>query len=279
MYILSIVLFLALTICEAASEKQEINKTLKFSTGDKDSHSVLVDNINGAITVTGYDGDDVQLIVHETIHGESERRIADAKKEVTIETNEDGDRIRIYVDGPWRRSDGSCNYRGYDYYGYEVVCDFELKIPYKTNIKLKTVNDGAIKVTNVEGSFEVNNVNGNVRLTDVSGSGRAITVNGDVDVSFKKNPTEESSFKTINGEVNIKFQDNLKADLEFKTMNGEVYSDFEMKSIASKPTSFSRHGGMKVYKSGDSFSVRVGDGGPDISFDTLNGDITVSKYE
>ncbi len=271
--------FLTLTICKAESEKQEIKKTLKFTAGEKGSRSLIVDNISGSITVTGYDGDEVQLVVHETISGESDSRIADAKKEVSIETNEDGDRIRIYVDGPWRRSDGSTNYRGYDYYGYEVLCDFELKVPRKTNVRLKTVNDGAIKVTDVEGKFDVSNVNGNVRMADISGSGKAHTVNGDIEVSFKTNPLNESSFKTVNGEIDVKFQENLQADLEFSTMNGEVYSDFNVKSIPTKSKFSRKHNGMKVYKRGDSFSMRVGEGGPEISLNTLNGDITVAKYE
>jgi hypothetical protein len=265
--------------CEELTEKLEIKRTLKFANANDANNSLLVDNINGSIEVTGYDGDAVELVVHETITAESKRKIEEAKQKVKVDIEEERDRILLFVDAPWRCEDGSTNYRGYDYYGYEVECNFVLKVPRKVALRLKTINDGAIKVTNVEGKFVVENVNGDVRMRDIIGSGKARTVNGDVEVSFRINPTEESSFKTINGEVNVRLQDNLSADLEFKTMNGEVYSDFDVKSLPLKSPTMKRRNGMKVYKSGDSFSVRVGSGGPELSFDTLNGDIYVSKYE
>ncbi|MBI5215587.1 MAG: DUF4097 family beta strand repeat protein [Ignavibacteriae bacterium] len=264
---------------EELTEKLEIRRSLKFINANDANNSLLVDNINGSIEVTGYDGDVVELVVHETITAESKRKIEEAKQKVRVDIEEEGDRILLFVDAPWRCEDGSTNYRGYDYYGYEVECDFVLKVPRKVDIRLKTINDGTIKVTNVEGAFVVENVNGDVRLRDVSGSGKARTVDGDVEVSFKKNPTEESSFKTINGEVTVRLQENLSAVLEFKTMNGEVYSDFDVQSLPLKSPTMKRRNGMKVYRSGDSFSVRVGSGGPELSFDTLNGDIYVSKYE
>ena len=265
--------------CDDITDTLLIKKTLNFSSTGNETRTLLVDNINGSIEVTGYDGDAVEVVVHETITAESNRKLKEAKADVTVETKEDGDRILLYVDGPWRRSDGSSDYRGYDYYGFEVNCDFEVKIPHKTDVNLKTVNGGNIKVVDVEGSFDVRNVNGGIKLRDIAGSGKAHTVNGNVEASFTKNPTEESSFQTVNGEVDVKFQKSLAADMEFKTMNGEVYSDFDMKSMPIKPASVKHRGSMKIYKSGDAFSVRVGDGGPEITFDTLNGDVYVSKYE
>lgn len=271
--------FYATIRCEEQTEKIEIKRTLKFADASNGKNALLVDNINGSIEVTGYDGDVVELLVHETITAESKQKIEEAKRKVKVDIEQESDRILLFVDAPWRCEDGSTNYRGYDYYGYEVECNFVLKVPHKVALHLKTINDGAIKVTNVEGKFVVENVNGNVRMKDIAGSGKARTVNGDVEVSFRRNPTEESSFKTINGEVNVRLQENLSADLEFKTMNGEVYSDFEVKSLPLKSSTKQRRNGMKVYRSGDSFSVRVGSGGPELSFDTLNGDIYISKYE
>ncbi|TAK54905.1 MAG: hypothetical protein EPO24_12705 [Bacteroidetes bacterium] len=272
------VIFVPTVRCEEKTETIEIKKSLNFSGSTGEPNSLLVDNVNGSIEVTGYDGTTVELIVHETIVARSERKLEEAKQKVNVDITEEGDRILLYVDGPWRRANGECDYRGSDYYGYEVQCDFELKIPRSTKIELKTVNDGAITVSNIEAGFIVTNVNGDVRIRDVSGSGKAHTVNGDVEVSFKKNPTEKSSFKTINGEVDVKFQENLSADLEFKTLNGEVYSDFNVTSLPVKAATEKRRNGKRVYSRGDSFSVRVANGGPELSFNTINGDITVAKY-
>jgi hypothetical protein len=198
-----------------------------------------------------------------------------AKSEVTLDIKEESDRISVYVDAPWRKQDGSVNYRGWEYYGYEVEYDFELKVPRMLRMVLKTVNDGDIDVEHVTGEFQVLNVNGDIVMKDVAGSGRATTVNGDVTVKFAKNPSEECSFKTVNGTVDVEFPEPVSAALRLKTMNGDVYTDFPVKHVAQEASYKEKHG-KRVYKSGDSFVVEAGSGGPELSFDTLNGDIYLS---
>jgi hypothetical protein len=255
-------------------ERDTLKRTLKFGDPSAD-HRLLVDNINGSINVVGYDGDDIQLVAYRKIRAESNDRLAEAKKEVTLDIKEESDGILIYVDGPWRHDDGSVNYRGWDYYGYEVGYDFELKVPDRMRMTLKTVNDGDIGVEKFTGGFEVRNVNGDIDMKEVAGSGRVSTVNGDVAVSFRKNPTDECSFKTVNGKVDVEFPEPVSAALRLKTMNGDVYTDFPVKHVPEK-ASFSEKRGKKVYKSGDSFVVEAGEGGPELTFDTLNGDIYIS---
>jgi DUF4097 and DUF4098 domain-containing protein YvlB len=148
-------------------------------------------------------------------------------------------------------------------------------VPARLRMTLKTVNDGDIDVGNITGDFDVHNVNGDINMKEVAGSGRVSTVNGDVAVSFRKNPAGECSFKTVNGEVDVEFPEPVSAALRLKTMNGDVYTDFPVKHVAEK-ASFTEKRGKKVYKSGDSFVVEAGEGGPELTFDTLNGDIYIS---
>jgi len=99
-----------------------------------------------------------------------------------------------------------------------------------------------------------------------------------VRVSFTKNPEGECKFKTVNGKVEVTLHDGLNADLDFKTFNGRVYSDFDITALPRKPiTVENRTGKRTIYRRGDSYSVRVGRGGPGFSFDTLNGSIYVLK--
>ncbi|MGH7450757.1 MAG: hypothetical protein ACRENG_05395, partial [bacterium] len=62
-------------------KKEEIRQTLKFSspTGSK---QVEVDNVNGSITVTGYDGQDVQLLANKIIQARSQEKIQEAQEKV-----------------------------------------------------------------------------------------------------------------------------------------------------------------------------------------------------
>jgi hypothetical protein len=244
-------------------ERDTIRKTLKFTeSGTK--HHLIVDNINGSISVTGYGGNDVQLVAYKTI------------TEVHLDIREDGDRIILYVESPGRRGEGMSHDRGWDHEGYDVEYRFELKVPSKTDINLKTVNGEEIAVREMEGDFEVRNVNGGVDMREIAGAGSVHTVNGNVRVAFSKNPGSESSFKTINGEVDVKFASTPSADFRFSTMNGDVYTDFDVKRIPVPTKVKETRRGKKVYSSGGSFMTRSGEGGPEITFSTLNGPIYLS---
>lgn len=260
----------------AQEQKDEIRKNLKFrSTGEL--NWLEVDNVNGSIQVTGYDGDEVQMLVHRTIWGRSEEKIQQAKDDVVLDIEENGNQIILYVDAPYRRRDGSVNYRGRRY-GYEVTMDFELKVPFSTSLALKTINNGTIEVGNVRGDFDVDNVNGSVTMHGLAGSGRIYALNGKVDVEFVENPTSDSYFGSLNGDVRVSLRPGLSADLHFKTFNGSVYTDFDFTSLPAKMTTTKgRKYGKFMYKTNDVFGVRVANGGPALKFDAFNGTIYVNE--
>ena len=278
--ILSTVLLFVVALNAVAhdlQEKQEIKRTLRFL-GTQEARNIVVDNIRGSIDVRGYDGDSVELVVHRTNYADSHDKLTEANEKVTLDIKEEKDRILVYVDAPWRTECG-VHYRGWHYYGYDVECDFELKIPSRTNLYVKTINDGEITVQGVQGEFEVQNVNGGIDMEDIVGSGKACTVNGPVKVVFSRNPDQDCTFKTINGKMDVEFRDGLSADLKLKTFNGRVYTDFDVVGLPQKTVSIESHGGRKVYLSDRSFAVRVGDGGKQLSFETLNGNIHILKRE
>jgi hypothetical protein len=269
--------------CGDIVRREEVRKTLTFTSPPGAPRRLVVDNISGSIHVVGTNGDEVTLVARETFRAESEERIAIAKEKIRLEISSEPDRIRLYVDAPWRCPDGSFSSHGHgngwEYYGYDATFDFELSIPSKTDLSLKTVNGGEIEVKNAEGSFLIENVNGGIVASGLNGSGTISTVNGNIDARFTRNPAASSSFRTVNGEVNVSFQDDLSADLRLKTMNGEVYTDFQVSSLPPAPPSRPEHERKRVYRTADSFLVRVGSGGPDLSFNTLNGNIYIVKNQ
>jgi hypothetical protein len=270
--------FAGTSFAQKVHENQEIRRTLKFAP-DAQQRQLVVDNISGEISVTGYDGADVQLVAHEEIEGESKEKIEEAKREVVLDIKEEGNKIILYVDAPWRCRDG-VNYRGWHYYGYDVTYDFELKVPHKTSLYLKTVNHGKVLVDDVEGEFEVRDVNAGIEMTRINGPVNAVTVNGPVKVSFTRNPQSDCFFKTVNGKVEVTLRNGLNADLAFKTFNGQVYTDFEVTGLPRKVATIERRSGRrKIYRRGEYFSVRAGKGGTEFSFDTLNGNIYVLKQD
>ncbi len=294
--IIILVLFLAVVLSRAGDyklkESEDIVKSLKF-TGPGKHKALTIDNIFGFIHVQGYDGREVKLAAHKTIKAESGEKIEKAKKEVKLDISEEGDAIKIVVNGPFRDEKGSiCWPRDL---GYVIQYDFELKVPHRTELSLKTINDGFIKVQDVEGEckignvngeievhklvgdFKVSTVNGKVVMTDISGSGKAHTVNGEVKVLFSKNPTSNCSFKTINGKLEIFFLPGLAADFQLKTFHGEIYSDFPAEYLPTAPGKGERKGGKFVYKSSHFSGIRIGTGGPEIRLETLSGNILIKE--
>jgi hypothetical protein len=253
-------------------DNEKIERSFALSGGDP--HKLLVDNISGFVHVTGYSGAQVQVSVNRQNGADSSAALAEAKRDVRLDMSQQGNFVRLYADGPFRNRDG-VNYRGDDYYGYRVIFDYEIQVPYDTELILKTINDGDIVVKKVSGDFSVNGLNGGIEMEEISGSGSVHTLNGPVKVAFTRNPAKPSSFHSLNGSVDVYFQPGLNADLDFHTLNGGIYSDFD---VTTRPVEASVSGpngnGRFLYRVDNrNMAARAGSGGPQLKFDTLNGSI------
>src|SRR5262245_42674397 len=255
-------------------DESTITRTLAFAAGG--SRTLDVRNINGFIHVEGTSDPAVQLSVHKTVRAETAGDKADAERDVRLDFSEQKPIVeavvrdeRNHVCGEPNRDDGPWGRRHYD-----VRFDFTIRVPRDAKLRLCTINGGDLIVTGTAGDFVVDNVNGRIEMNGVAGSGRAHTVNGPVKVTFTANPTEASSFKTVNGNVDVSFVDGLSADFSMKTFNGGLFTDFDVQPLAGKASAApERRDGRFVYRANEFTRVRVGSGGPEISFETLNGNV------
>jgi hypothetical protein len=161
------------------------------------ARKLLVDNIHGFVHVTGAAGSQVQVSIEKHIYADSSEAMAEAKRDVKMDMSQQGNFVRLYEDGPFRTSNGT-NYRGESYYGYRVVFDFEVQVPFDTELVLKALNNG-ILVKKTTGDYDIHGLNGGIEMEDVAGSGLVSTLNGKVKVTFSKNPAKATQFKTLNG--------------------------------------------------------------------------------
>ena len=153
-------------------------------------------------------------------------------------------------------------------------------MPRDVRVRLCTVNGDIVSVTGVTGDFDVSNVNGKVALSGMGGSGSATTVNGGIEASFTASPKGESRFKTVNGTIETTFPRDLAADLQLKTFNGGLFTDFDTTSLPVDVERAERAGRPRyVYRQRGFTKVRVGAGGPLLTFDTLNGDVRIKRAE
>jgi hypothetical protein len=253
-------------------KKETIAQVFTFSSPEK-AKTVKIDNVFGSITVSGTAAATVRLEAKRSRRADSQDGLLKAEREVTLKMAEKDNLLDIYVDGPFRCHDGSADWSDRDYI---VTYDFALQVPEQTTLILKTVNDGDILVKNVKGEFTVRNVNGRIELQDIAGPVSCKTVNGRVSASFRENPAAACAFATVNGDVDVRFTPGLAADFRLKTFNGEIYSDFPVSYLPARPGEAKRENGRFVYRSHGFQGVRVGKGGPEITLDTLNGDIVIA---
>jgi len=157
-----------------------------------------------------------------------------------------------------------------------------VQVPVNTSVELRTVTGGHIDVTGIGGDIDVENTNGAITLKNVSGAVVAHTVNGAVTVSLDKvAPDKPMSFTSLNGKVEVTLPRDTKARLRLKTTNGSVYSDFDVKMETdnTKPIVEDAHGQGGRYRIRMDRGVygSINGGGPEYTFQTMNGDILIHK--
>jgi hypothetical protein len=259
---------------DTVEEKEKIDRSFAGT------RTLEIDNVYGSIRVTGYSGSEARVHIDKTIKADDAERLAAAKREVKLDITDADGGVRLYEDGPFRchcdeGERGRNNVHENRRRGYQVIFDYEVKVPAGAKLLLSTVNGGEIVVGNTSGDYEVDNINGGVEMNEVAGSGRVYALNGKVKVVFARNPAKNSSFGSLNGPVDISFRPDLSADLRFKTFNGSVFTDFPVSALPTTAGTGERKNGKFVYRSNDFAAARVGAGGPEYKFDAFNGNIRI----
>jgi hypothetical protein len=263
------------------TRQDSIERTLRFA--GSDVHTLDVRVVNGSIQVTGDGGNEVRLRIDRTIETEREQFIEDARRDVRLDTMDGADTVGLVVREPHGATCGEPYNNGsrepwWDRARYRVRTDVTVHVPATARFRVCGINSKTIDIAGVGGDFDVTNVNGAITVRGARGSGRATTVNGAVTVAFLDTPRDESLLKTVNGDITATFPASLSADLKLKTFHGGLFTDFDVTPVAARPTAApDRSNGRYVYRAGGFTLVRAGRGGPEITLQTLNGDVRVVR--
>jgi hypothetical protein len=273
------------------SQAQEFSETIKEEhqfPSQSSENLLVVYNVYGDIKVEGYSGNSVKMEAVKTIYGKKGRSLSNraleiGKKEVNLKTVTKDDIIYVYLDTPFshfnietgrfRHNEANVQRK------YSYTLDITIKVPNNSSLMLSAVNNGDIVVKNVEAnSIEANNINGGITLDNISGKIDVNALNRSIDVSFSKNPTEDSYFNSLNGNITVLVKDNLNANVSFKGLNGSVYTNLETQQSSTSNLKMikksGRNKGMK-YKLNRATEFMIGKGGVKLDFDLLNGNVTI----
>ena len=159
--------------------------------------------------------------------------------------------------------------------------DLTIQTPVNTSLQIKTMNGRSVTITGVNGDQEIETTNGTIQMTNISGSVVAHAVNGGVNVNLDRVSSKPMSFTSLNGKVDVTLPADTKARLRLKSDNGSIYSDFDVKMEpdASKPViEDSRNiGGRYRIRVDRAVTGTINGGGPEYTFQTMNGNILIHK--
>jgi hypothetical protein len=230
-------------------------------------YKITVSLVNGSINITGYDGKDILIDAETEGKRKSEERSEGGMRKLSshslsITAQVKNNQVNVFTEQP------------------NTLIHLSIKIPKGAeNIKVETVNNGDIEISNTAGEMEINNTNGSIRLSKVSGSVVANTVNGDVSATFTSIDTKAPmAFSTLNGNVDVSFPVSLKANVRLKSDQGDVYTDFDIAVDQRKPEAEkTKEGNMYRLNVKDWNYGKIGGGGPEIMMNNMNGNIYVRK--
>lgn len=252
-------------------------------------YKLNVNLLNGSIKVVGYEGKDIMIDVQQGSERVKKNKDKGEGMNLNINVNPRISMGRESANG-MKKINGVT---GLDVSARErnntvtVNADFwkgsitlTIKVPANNaTLKLASVNDGDISVSNVAGELEVTNTNGSIFLTGISGSAVANTVNGGVVASFKSvDPKAAMAFATLNGNVDITFPSGFKANVKLKSDMGEMYTDFDMEADKSQPK-INRTSQSGIYRVNIENWVygKINGGGPEVMMKNMNGSIYIRK--
>lgn len=275
--ILSIGCLLLFVLAHGGEYKDSKTISKKISV-DEEINWVEIRNYSGNVTVKEGKSNKVEFEVVITVIAESQSQLEKGMNELNVVDFIKRDRIKVgmkapflrdwWVDGDWTEMNQT-RWPRYDY-----TYDFTVLMPKGLSVEASTVNQGDVLIEGITGDVEVNNINGDVDVLGATNVIDAGSINGHIYITFEKNPTRDSQFKTINGDIKLTLDKGLDTRVFFESMNGEMYSSFDFEYLDPAVEIVKSSNSERVkYKINEKTGIQIGSGGPELIIKTLNGNM------
>lgn len=241
MFGLALGAMLALAVSAHAEEREEFHKTIPLTANG----SVAVSNINGAIKVSTWDRNEVQIDAVKTAEN------LEKLKEARIEVTGDADRVKVSTRYPEQTNHGAAR------------VEYTLMVPRSVRIdKIENVN-GAVEIRGATSEVHAGTVNGDVIVDNSTGQLKLGTVNGSLRAALS-NSQKGAELDCVNGKIELTLPSDANAHVTASTVHGSISSDFQL------PVQRSRWMGSS------NVDARLGDGLVAVKLSTVNGSISVN---
>lgn len=242
-------------------------------------------NINGDLNAEGYDGNEIIITGTKIVTGKPAAKGDFNPDEIYLDRLSGDNSIFVFIRQPGIRVEiegNDLHYRSSrkkkDWDDRELNFEFnlQLKIPHYLMSEISTINGGEVVVNGMQNGVRAMNVNGSVIVSDVSGAVKANTVNGNIRVEYAEAPKKDAEFNTVNGIIEVYAPKNLSAVVTFQSMHGELYTDFNDIEYLPNRVNKSKDGKTR-YSIQQTAPIQIGEGGPELHFQLLNGDAYIKQ--
>ena len=126
----------------------------------------------------------------------------------------------------------------------------------------------------VSGDVEARNLASEVTATSVSGDiyvsttevAWGTTVSGDIDIEMGSADWDDLHFSTVSGDITLSLPPGIDTEVEFESLSGDFRSDFDVRIVSRRDRWI-----------GSRLRGTIGDGGRQLSFNTVSGDVRLRE--
>ena len=195
---------------EAATLKVPVAKTYPFQAGGE----LSLENVNGAVTITAWDRDEVRLEAEKIVKAGDEATAKQAMEKLQVFVDPKPGRLTIETRMP-KRDDGVISWLAGR--SVDMRVEYRLQVPRDLKLRVENVN-GRVTTLGVGGELGITTVNGGVDVAEARGTLRAVTTNGGVKIARTSARIEAQS---VNGGVDLDL-DQVADDVSVSTTNGGI---------------------------------------------------------
>ena len=223
---------------------EDFHRTVPLSSNGR----VSLDNINGNVTITGWERNEVQI--------DAVKKARDQQKldEARIEVDASSDSVHIKTKYPDRHTNNN-----------PATVTYELHVPRIARLDHIDLVNGSLEVSQVSGEINGELVNGKTDIRDLSGRVNISAVNGTITASYRSlDNVKEIHLKSVNGAINLGLPASPNAEVSVSTVNGGITTDFPLqvkgKFMGHHMDGTLGNGGTRIEISNVNGSVRIGPG-------------------
>ena len=189
---------------------EEFHKTYPLAAGGR----VELDNINGAVHITGWDRNEVK--VDAVKYARTKERLDEVK--IEVEAGSDYVSIRTHYPNHDHNFDGGWN----DPAGVE----YTLSVPRNARLdEIKLIN-GPLDIHGVAAEVRASCINGRMIAEGLEGRVKLEAINGRMEARFERLADSPIVLSSVNGSIDLTLPSDAKAELEASTVSGGINDDF-----------------------------------------------------